>query len=824
MSKKVVIVGGVAGGASTAARLRRLDEHCEIIMLEKGEHISFANCGLPYYIGDVITDRQKLLLQTPEKMKKSFNIDVRVKNEVISVDKSKKQVKIKDLNTNYVYTESYDVLVLSPGAIPTKLSIKGLDLPNIYTLRDVDDTDNIKSFVDLINPQSAVVVGAGFIGLEMAENLRERGLKVTVVEKDIQVMNMLDREMAAFVHRELQNNGVGLYLDNGVSYFEQSDTGINVHLQNGTIINTDMVVWAIGVRPNDKLAKEANLKIHNNSGIIVNEYLQTSDPNIYAIGDVIMVNNMVTRELAHIPLAGPANRQGRIVANNICGKKEKYLGTLGTSVAKVFDLTVTSTGANEKNLKQANIDYKSLIIHPLSHAGYYPGAALLTVKVLFSPINGALLGAQVIGYDGADKRIDILATAIKFNKTVYDLKDVELAYAPPYGSAKDPVNMVGFVGENMLAGMLNTIEWYEIEQLNLNDYAIIDVRTELEFNMSHIKGAINIHIEELRESINKVPQNKKLVLYCKTGVRAYLASQILKQNGFKNILNLNGSYDLYRVVKEDCDKGTCIIPDLSQDYQKVEKEVINNKTIKLDACGLMCPGPIMKVYQAVREMQNGDVLEVVATDSAFSADIEAWCKRTKNTLLEVSNKKGQVIAKIQKGLTEQAVQNSKMMNNSNFELPQGKTMVVFSGDLDKAIASFIIANGAASMGRKVTMFFTFWGLNVLRKSEPVSVKKGFIESMFSKMMPRGSKKLGLSKMNMAGMGSKMIRAVMKSKNVSSLEQLIEEAIKNGVEIIACQMSMDIMGITKQELIDGVKFGGVAAYLGEAEESNVNLFI
>lgn len=835
MSKKVVIVGGVAGGASTAARLRRMDENAKIIMLERGEHISFANCGLPYHIGEVITEREKLLVQTPEKMGKRFNIDIRTFNEAVSINRDKKIIKIKNHQTGETYEENYDVLVLSPGANPIKPPIPGIDNEKIFTLRNIPDTDAIKSYVDNKKPKNAIVIGGGFIGIEMAENLHHRGLDVTLVELADQVLGPIDFEMAAIVHEHIRSKNVNLIVKDGVKAFADQGNQVEVTLQSGTKFNTDLVIMAIGVRPDTKLSESCDLKIGERGGIKVNEYMQTSDPSIYAIGDAIEVNDFVTGKNALIPLAGPANKQGRIVANNIVGKKEKFRGTQGTAIVKAFDLTVASTGANEKTLKREGIEYIASITHSGSHAGYYPGAIPMALKILFTP-EGKLLGAQSVGYVGVDKRIDVLATCIRFGKTIDDLQELELSYAPPFSSAKDPANMAGFAADNILNGTTDIIQWHEIENLDPEKSVLVDVRTPLEWDMGYIEGAINIPVDDLRGRLNELPKDKEIIIYCQVGLRGYIATRILKQHGFTEVRNLTGGYRTYCTVQKElkaqtnpftpsdisCGAGGCCGPNESTGTGEtiVNEASATQEIVQLDACGLQCPGPIMQVFQKMKFLNDGQLLEVRATDPGFVSDIPVWCERTGNKLIESEKKDNYFRALIQKGNPIQP----QTTNNKPAVCGNDKTMVVFSGDLDKAIASFIIANGAASMGRKVTLFFTFWGLNILRKDKNVKVKKGFLDKMFGMMMPQGSKKLGLSKMNMGGFGPKMIRYVMKNKGVDSLEALIGQAKMAGIRIVACQMSLDVMGIKPEELIEGVEIGGVATYLGAAETSDTNLFI
>jgi CoA-disulfide reductase len=820
---KVLIIGGVAGGASAAARLRRLDEKCEIILFERGEHISFANCGLPYYIGEVIKEKEKLLVQTPQAMKQRFNIDVRVFSEVVSIDPQKKEVKVHDLKNGKSYTETYDKLVLSPGAAPIKPNIEGINAPNVFTLRNIPDTYAIKDFVDNHKPKRAVVVGGGFIGLEIAENLHERGIVVTVVELANQVIGPIDYEMAALVHAHLKEKGVEFYLEDGVKALQHNSKYSVVELNSGKEIKTDMIVLGIGVRPETELAKKAGLALGERGGIKVNKTLQTSNPDIYAVGDAIEVIDYVNGNPALIPLAGPANKQGRIVANNICGIKEEYEGTQGTSVLKVFDMTVASTGNNEKILKRFNIPYQKSFTHSASHAGYYPGAMPISLKLLFSPKDGKILGAQAVGYEGVEKRIDVIATAIRAGMTVYDLEKLELSYAPPYSSAKDPVNMAGYVASNILKGDVAVIHWDEIANLDKNKSILVDVRTPMEFSMGTIQGAVNIPVDELRNRMNEIPKDKEVIIFCQVGLRGYLACRILMQNGYKNVKNLSGGYKTYFPAVQK--QGNQDI----YDYERIDNSDLIHASspgpencdavvdIRLDACGLQCPGPIMQVNNAINSMNVGEVLEVTASDPAFGTDIKAWCERTGHQLIKVGKEGKNIKACIKKG-------NGRMSQHNVTSSGNDKTMIVFSGDLDKAIASFIIANGAAAMGRKVTMFFTFWGLNILRKHNKVKVKKSLLESMFGMMMPRGSRRLGLSKMNMGGMGGKMIRYIMNKKNVSSLEDLIEQAKAQGVRIVACSMSMDVMGIKEEELIDGIEIGGVATFLGAAESADTNLFI
>ena len=811
-----LIIGGVAGGATVAARLRRMDEKANIILFERGKYVSYANCGLPYYIGDTINNREKLFVQTAKGFTDRFRIDIRTEQEVTAIRPDKKEVEIKNLSTGETYTETYDKLVLSPGAEPLRPSIEGIGSKKIFTLRNVPDTDTIKNYVNTENPKRAIVVGGGFIGLEMAENLHDLGIQVDVVEMANQVMAPLDFSMAAIVHRQLTDKGVGLHLEDGVSRFEEKDGGVTVHLRSGKQIATDMVLLSIGVRPETKLAKDAGLAIGERGGITVNDYMQTSDADIYALGDAVEVRHLVTGQPALIPLAGPANKQGRIVADNIVfGNKEKYPGSIGTSIAKVFDLTVAAAGANAKLLQRNNIPYISSYTHGASHAGYYPGAVPLSIKILFAPENGKLLGAQIVGFNGVDKRIEMLAQVIQRGGTVHDLAELEHAYAPPYSSAKDPVNMAGFVAENILNKKSRIIQWRELTELPA-DTIRIDVRTHDEYKLGTIPGFINIPVDELREHLDELPKEKPIVVTCAVGLRGYLAYRILVQNGFKHVRNLSGGYKTWSVATAPIKEIVSHKPEIpeSTSYGNSDSQI---NLLKVDACGLMCPGPVMQLKKNYKALKIGEQLQITATDQAFGKDVTSWCKMTGAELVALENKNGVVAATIRKQEKTASCEISR--NNAD-----NKTLIVFSDDLDKALASFVIANGAASTGKKVTMFFTFWGLNVIKKQHKPTVTKDIFGKMFGWMLPTHSGKLKLSKMNMGGAGSWMMRLIMKRKRIDSLESLIQQAIDNGVEMIACTMSMDVMGVQKEELMDNVTLGGVASYLERAEEANVNLFI
>ncbi|NLN48986.1 MAG: FAD-dependent oxidoreductase [Clostridiales bacterium] len=813
MAKKVLIIGGVAGGATAATRLRRLDEEAEIIMFERGEYVSYANCGLPYYIGGHIKERDKLLINTADDIANKYNIDIRVLSDVTTINSESKTITVKK-SDGEVYEESYDYIILSPGAKPIKPGIPGIDSAKIFSLRTVPDTDRIKEYVDNNSPKSAVVIGGGFIGVEVAENLIERKLDVTLVEAVPHILAPFDSDTVVIAEKEMEQNGVKLILGDGVKSFGEQGNVIEITLNSGKKLTADMVLLSIGVSPDTGFLKDSGINLGPKGHIVVNNKMETNIKGIFAAGDAIEITDYVTKKVSAIPLAGPANKQGRIAADNICGIPTEYKGTQGTSILKIFDLVAGSTGANEKTLQRNNIEYKTVTIHPNSHGEYYPGALPITIKLIFND-EGKILGSQVLGYEGVDKRIDVIASVIGMNGTVTDLTELGLAYSPPNSSAKDPVSMAGYITESILKDIAEIVAVDELDKLDKSKTVLLDISTPTEYDTGHIDGAVNIPLEELRNRIDELNKEKEFITYCHVGQRGYIASRILRQKGFK-VKSLSGGYKSY--VQQSFKPGQSdFIVGKDADFQmeQVDKE--------LDAKGLCCPGPLLRVKGAMDDMQTGQTLKVTATDLGFYEDIIAWSKRTDNELLNVNREGTNIVAYLRKGMSDRA--QVALTSTAQVTAPNdNKTIIVFSGDLDKAIASFIIANGAASMGKKVTMFFTFWGLNVLRKPENVSVSKGFMDKMFGLMMPRGSQNLGLSRMNMAGMGAKMIRSVMKNKNISSLEELIKAAIDNGVEIVACQMSMDVMGLHKEELIDGIKIAGVGYYLGEAEDSNVNLFI
>lgn len=821
MSKKIVIIGGVAGGATAATRLRRLNEEDKIVLFEKGEYISFANCGLPYHVGGVIKERENLLLQTVDGMNQQYGLDVRNFSEVLEINPQSKSVTVLNHQTGERYIESYDQLIISTGAkaiVPPIVGIEEAD--NVFRLRNIPDMDQIKAYIAENQIATATVVGGGFIGLEMMENLVELGIQVQLIEMAPQVMPTIDIEMAQLIHSQMNIHGVNLILNDGLKEFRQN--GRELLLTSGKTLQTDMTILSIGVLPENTLAKVAGLELGYKGGIKVNQQLQTSQPDIYAIGDAIEVIDLVSGQPTHIPLAWPANRQGRLVADIINGSDAGYFGTQGTAVAKVFELTVASTGNSERLLKQAGIEYETIHIHPNSHAGYYPGASPIALKLLFG-IDGKILGAQAIGTEGVEKRIDVIATAMRFGARADQLASIELSYAPPYSSAKDPVNMLGYTADNVLSGKVATFQWSQVDELISNNAFLLDVREEFELATGTIESSHHIPLNQLRQRLGELPKNQPIYVYCQVGHRGYNAARILSQAGF-DVKNLDGGYKTYKTAHYRIKPLDYL--SFNQTRHKSEDLKEPSEIIHLDACGLQCPGPILKVKEKIDKMSIGQKMEIEASDFGFGADLAAWCQNTGNTLLSNKIENGKVLATIVKG--KSSISESEMKNLPSLgqegvlkDTKDGATMVVFSGDLDKALASMIIASGAAAYGKKVTIFFTFWGLSILKKQK---VKKSGLAKLFDIMLPSKANNLPLSQMNMGGMGASMIKYIMKQKNVDSLPDMIEQAHQLGVKFVACTMSMDLMGIEKEELFDFVEYGGVATFIGDSEQANMQLFI
>ncbi len=829
---KIVIVGGVAGGATAAARIRRNDETAQIVMIERGPYISFANCGLPYHLSGTIEQRDQLLVTSEPAFEARYRVEVKSRTEAIAIDRTAKVVRLRNLASGDEFDEAYDKLLLSPGAEPLRPKLPGIDSPRIFGLRNIPDLDRIMGHLEQHSPRRAVVIGGGFIGIEVAENLHEKGIFTTLVEGADQILLPLDYEMAAIVHSHMKDKNVELYLSDKVERFEDRDDHTVVYLGSGRRLQADMVVLAIGVRPETTLARACGLELGSTGGIKVDSYLQTSDPDIYAVGDAIEVTQFISGRQALIPLAGPANRQGRMAADNIVfGNKQQYRGTQGTSILKAFDLAAATTGLNEKQLDAAGIPFLSCITHSGSHASYYPGAKQISLKLLFTP-DGKILGAQAVGADGADKRIDVIATAIHGNLNVEDLAELELAYAPPFGSAKDPVNIAGYVAINVLNKSHEMLTWRELHGKlaeKTPGLQLIDVRTAEEYEFGSIATARNIDINRLREHLDELDRNAPVVLFCQIGLRGYLAYRILKQHGFTQVRNLSGGYKTYSwAVDKQPNPDIFDYEDIKRrDPSVIEAErsgscnaalAAGGELHTLNAVGLQCPGPIMKTYKAMEALDAGELLEVTVSDPAFGRDIRAWAKKTGNDVLSIKTDKGLIVVLLRKNKVAPVA-----------ALPAATrdklTLVVFSDDLDKVMASMIIANGALAMGKPVSLFFTFWGLDVLRREDAPARNKPLMDRMFSSMLPSGVDHLtSISKMDMHGLGAKMIRKVMHDKGVETPGHLLQNLVEGGAQLIACQMSMDVMGIHQSELIDGVEIGGVAAFLGEASESGTTLFI
>lgn len=838
---KIVVVGGVAAGASVAARARRLDEFAEIIVLERGHHVSFANCGLPYHIGEVIADRSRLLLQTPESLRESLDIDVRVGNEVTAIDRVAQTVTIREVDSGREYVENYDALALCTGAEPLRPPLPGIDLAGVHVLRRIGDMDVIKAQLDAAiaqaatgarGPVRAVVIGAGYIGLEMAENLKHRGALVDVVEMSDQILPPLDHELSVPVEHHLRSRGITLHLSTAAAAFtERKGGGLNVELTDLSVLEADLVILSAGVRPNTLLAKDAGLELGQRGGVTVDTHMRTSDPHIWAAGDSVETPHTVLPGQWLAPLAGPANREARVAAENICGRTTEYRSTQGTSIVKVFDMVAGGTGATERQLLAAEVPYRAVHVHPSGHAGYYPGTAMMQLKVLFSPDTGRILGAQAAGFDGVDKRLDVLATALRAGLTVYDLEELELAYAPPFGSAKDPVNMAGFVASNVLRGDLTL--WYAQDYPEATrGTRLIDVRTPEEFSIWHLPGAENVPLGDIRTASEAWDRTAPFRLYCAVGFRSYLAYRALVQRGFTDIATLSGGSDTFRSwheVKPDSDEPPLPMTAYAESADiraaAARSAALSQGTglrVDLDCSGLACPGPIMKLSDKMKSLTPGDEVVVHVSDPGFASDAPVWARRNGHQLLAIEPEGSGYVATMRKGGAATAATTSAIVPA---EPRPGKTsFVVFSGDLDKVIAAFIIANGAIAMGEEVSMFFTFWGLNALRRIDPPKRERKLMDKMFATMMPSSAGSMPLSQMNMLGAGAAMIKKVMKDNAVASLPELIASAQAGGARMIGCTMTMDLLGIAPSDLMDGVELGGVATFLGEAAESTTTLFI
>jgi NADPH-dependent 2,4-dienoyl-CoA reductase/sulfur reductase-like enzyme/peroxiredoxin family protein/rhodanese-related sulfurtransferase/TusA-related sulfurtransferase len=811
---KIVIVGGVAAGAGAAARLRRLDENAEIILLERGPYISYANCGLPYHIGGVIPERDSLMVMTEQRFRGWFNVDIRANSEVLSIDREKKTVEVRGVDGNY--RETYDKLLIATGSSPVNINLPGSDDPRVTRLWTIPDMDEIISKIK-DGVKNVLVVGAGFIGLETAENLREIGLNVTLVEFLDQVLPTIDKEMATLLSNELTAQGISLKLGCKVERFEKDGSVLSAVLSDGSKVPADLVLMCVGVKPNSEIAKNAGLETGQRGHIIVDKFLRTSDPDVYAAGDVIEIPDPILGGSITVPLAGPANRQARIVADNMLGRSVKYPGSFGASIIKIGSLTAASVGLTERRLKQMGVKYRVIYAHPFSSATYYPGAERLHMKLVFSD-DGKIFGAQVVGEKGVDKRIDAISATMRSGANVAELAELELSYAPPFNTAKDPVNMLGMLAEGALSGDTRIIQIGEIPENAL----LIDVREAAEFECDPTPGFVNIPLEKLRERLVEFDKSKPIVTSCAVGQRGYFAERILKQHGF-DVYNLSGGSMTWKLFNPPA-AGVAIDVDCKPDRPDISAKTDSdnmNPAKVIDVRAMACPGPVVNLKQSMDELAGGQALKLVAANS-FEPDLRNWVASTGNKLVSLEKKADHLEAVVQKSSVNSVVaeEDGKHAVTSG----HAASIILFSNDLDKAMGALRVACGMAAAGAKVGIFFTFWGLSVLRQNPAPAVKKNLISRMFGMMLPLGSTKLKLSKMNMGGMGSAMMKQVMAAKNVSSLPELLKQAKELGVKFIACDMAMDVMGITREELIEVDEVAGVASFVEMAKHSNNTLFI
>lgn len=808
---KTIIIGGVAGGASAAARLRRLDEQAEIVLLEKGPHMSYANCGLPYHLGKIIPERNWLLVMTPENFRKRFNVDVRVNHEVTAIDRAKKTVKVLNRQTGAESEERYDKLVIATGSSPMQLKLPGIDLPEVLPLWTLEDMDRIAKKLDA-GAKRAIVVGGGFVGMELAESLRHRGLAVTLLEMGRQLLPTMDEEMSSLLAEELRLAGIVVELGATVSAFAPAaGGGVTATVQDGRSWTADVVALCVGVKPNSALAQSAGLEIGLKGHVVTDAQMRTADPDIFAVGDVVSVVDPVFGGTTAVPLAGPANRQGRIAADNVLGRGRRYEGTYGASVVKVGKLTAASCGHTEARLKATGKSYRKVYLHAGSHAGYYPGATTLHIKLLFGD-DGQIYGGQVVGAEGADKRADVLATAMRAGMDVRQLAELELCYAPPFSSAKDPINVAGMIATNALDGVTTLAYADALPEGAL----LLDVREPAEVAQGTLKGAVNIPLPKLRARAFELPKDRKIVIFCQVGLRGYVAERILKQLGY-NAANLSGGYLTWKQFQpekwipsdEQIELATA-----GNDGGPKPETAEEPKTV-VDVRALQCPGPVVRIKKELDGLGEGATIQVLA-NPAFAPDLANWAQSCGHKVVKLAQKDGYLEAVVRKG-TPQPCTGAASAANSG-------AMVLFSNDLDKALAALIIATGMAAAGMQVSIFFTFWGLSVLRKNPGPQVKKSLLNALFGFMLPKGAQKLALSKMHMAGMGTAMMKHVMASQNVASLPDMLHNARAMGVKFIACDMAMGVMGITREELIDVDEVAGVATFIARAKESGPTLFI
>ena len=812
---KAIIIGGVAAGASAAARLRRLDEHAEIVLLEKGDAISYANCGLPYHVGGVIRDRARLSVMPPAKFASWFRVDVRTRSEAIAIDRAKKTVTVRGPDGEYA--ESYDKLLLATGATPAGQPFTNADHPRVAHLWTLADMDRVVAL--LPGATSAVVVGAGFIGLEAAENLRERGLAVTIVQRGAHVLPTLDPEMAQPLAAELVSLGIDIRFGRQVADFAEKPDGLDVVLDDGSRLSADFAIVCTGVRPRSELAAAAGLEIGPRGHVVVDDFLRTSDPDIYAAGDVIEVAEPILGGRTAIALAGPANKQGRIAADNIAGGSSVYRGTFGASIVKVGSLAAGGVGLTEARLKALGRPYRKIYAHPSSGAGYYPGASRLDMKLLFGD-DGAIYGAQIVGAKGVDKRIDTLAQAMRTGLTAPQLGELELAYAPPFSSAKDPVNFLGFIAENVLTGKTDLIAPDEIPSGAL----VVDVREPDEHELGSVPGSVNIPLGTLRNRLGELDKARPVVVHCQVGLRGYLAERILRQSGF-TAYNLSGGWLTWKAFHPDQPpSGRGKTPEGQGSVLRAAEmppPAPSCPLPELDVRSIPCPGPVVKLKAAFKDAAPGTGVRLLA-DATFEPDLLRWCSANGCVPSGLRRNGAELEADIVK--TDGAAAPAAAPASPPPPAKHSVAIVLFSNDLDKALAALILANGLAASGAEVGIFFTFWGLSVLRRNPAPSVRKGLISRMFGWMLPTGAEKLALSKMNMLGLGTAMMKGVMRRQRIMTLPELLASARAAGVKFIACDMAMGVMGITREELVEVDEVAGVAAFSELASRSNNTLFI
>jgi len=805
---RVLIVGGVAGGATVAARISRLSRLAKVTLVERSPDVSFANCGLPYFLGQEIKDRNLLSLHSASSLEQALGISVLTHTEATKIDLDNKSVTTKNSSgTNLLL---WDKLILSPGANPFIPKVPGIGDHRIFTLRNLQDMDKIHAELQKPSCKRVVVIGAGFIGLEMAEQLVGIGKEVALVEKGPTILPQVDEEIALMAHPLFPLSGVHLCTNDGLLEFHPSPTSLGVKLESGKILDADLVVLAIGVRPDNALISNSAIKTTERGYVPVNSFMQTSHPDVYAVGDVIETADFVFPNLrTTVALGNIANMQGRIAADHaITGKSIPYKGSLGTSIVRVFDTTLAVTGWTERRLKASKIPYQTTTITAPNHASYYPGALPITLKITFGP-DGVIYGGQAIGHEGVDKRIDVLATAIQGRLTVDDLSLTQLCYSPPYGSARDVITTAALSARNIREKLV--VPGYSLE----THRKVIDVRAKEASTVRPIGGAIQIPYDQLADKLSELNKSEEFLTVCSLGKTSYFASRLLQQEGF-NVQSLVGGL----LVNEKKElppvhtQSTPVSPTMSEPMHQNPKTQVN-----LDCVGLSCPGPLLKLRQALEVLPPNAALHVKASDPGFLADLPAFAKSNGYAVSDLKFERG-----IVSGVVEKADSTPGSAAPSSSGARKGATIVVFSCDMDKVLAAFVIANGAAAMGGQVTMFFTFWGLNALVKENHPPVKKTIIEKMFGFMMPAGINKLGLSKMNFGGLGSVMMKKEMEKKSLPNLPSLFAEAKAQKIRMVACTMSMTAMGIHKEELIDGIEFGGVADFLASAEHAGTNLFI